>query len=101
MARSLFLSLNKSISTVISSPRHKRHLLPLSPSSHLVSLCAQSNQTDLSDLSTSSDSTIDPLHSTSLAMQCIVLISCLLTHLLKFFRILMCYILYFLMFRMG
>ncbi|KAJ0080023.1 hypothetical protein Patl1_23144 [Pistacia atlantica] len=98
MARSLFLSLNKSISTVHLHPRHKRHLLPLSPSSRLVSLRAQSNQTDLS---TSFDSTIDPLHSTSLSIQCFVLISCLLTHLLKFFRILMCYILYFLMFQMG
>ncbi|KAJ0006797.1 hypothetical protein Pint_30554 [Pistacia integerrima] len=61
MARSLFLSLNKSISTVHLHPRHKHHLLPLSPSSRLVSLRTQSNQPDLSDLSTSSDSTTDPL----------------------------------------
>ncbi|KAJ0083552.1 hypothetical protein Patl1_30289 [Pistacia atlantica] len=38
MARSLFLSLNKSISTVHLHPRHKRHLFPLSPYSRHISL---------------------------------------------------------------
>ncbi|XP_044497401.1 uncharacterized protein LOC123219481 [Mangifera indica] len=61
MARSLLLFLNKSISTVHLHSRHHQHCLPLSPSSRLVSLRTQSNQPDLSDLSTSSDSTTDPL----------------------------------------
>ncbi|XP_044485700.1 uncharacterized protein LOC123211196 [Mangifera indica] len=52
MARSLFLSLNKSISTV----HLQHHCLPFTQFSRFVSFRTQSNQPDLSDLSTT-----DPL----------------------------------------
>ncbi|KAJ0006914.1 hypothetical protein Pint_29211 [Pistacia integerrima] len=62
MARYLFLSLNKCISTVHIHPRHES--ITSFTSTHRpasISLRTQSNQSDLSDLSTSSDSTTDSL----------------------------------------